>query len=255
MNTKNQFRCNFCGTTKPRWDEAYEIVLKTDNGVVHQQACIDCADRMAENPDFLAAQFVCYTDHELQHQQNELERQNKEDKEERKNLYLRRVTHPQMIKKTYGSRLFAGGVDLTDPYANEDDYVNRYYPLATGEYSCITWDLTQIINSRYGCLKYSTPDTIGIYLNGHVPAPDKMIFIYHLYNISGLVGFFDAKEGFSVSRHFEDVSKTDIPQVSICEHGFLADIVVDSCDIYVAIENYQIVAIEIRCRDYIPRGQ
>ena len=257
MNTtKNQFVCECCGTTTPRHNMEYTITLIGNNDITYKKVCSNCAiENELYNPRYIAETFRSL-DPKLQGWDDE--QANKKWNELMKNNFLARATNYKMVKTVVGTRDYEGFVEIIDPYYDSCDDEGIKLPIATGNYTCVVWNMDYV----YACgdmdRHFSEVDAIGIYLNGKIPAHDDMIKVRETRVDSGLLGIFDVKADLNPSDWLKKKlrsNRDDLDANPIQNIGFIASLSDGGADVFIAVENCEIVAVEIRLCDYIHRGQ
>lgn len=260
MNTtiNNQFVCDCCSTTAPRFDKEITVTLIANDGVAYKKVCYDCAEKMRQTDPRYLCQTSRYLDPNIQEWEDNREIEWRDRYEQHKNEFLTENKDCKMIKKIIGTRHYEGFVDVTDPCYGSGGYDGKRLRVATGEYTCVMWNLDYICTFDGVDYHDSAMDTMGIYLNGRIPAHDDMIKVGGAGVDSGLLGIFDVKEDLNLRYWLEDklrVDHNDLHTTPIQDIGFVASLSDGGTEVFVAIENGEIVAVEIRLCDYIHRGQ
>lgn len=90
-----------------------------------------------------------------------------------------------------GFRIFGSAVDITDPtYERDGSCQLLNVPVNVGFYSCIKWTGEFAWGGR-------RVGTLGIYLNGIIPAQNEMSKIGEIGVDAGLAGFFNSASSYS----------------------------------------------------------
>lgn len=260
MNTKkfNQFVCECCGTTEPRYEEEVMVTVIAINGVELKKVCHDCADKIRkDNPRYLF-QIARDLDPEIQEWMNSQEKLLLEKVEQEKNEFLNEYKNCKLVKNVIGTRYYEGFVDVTDPCYGYDRVLGKRLPVATGEYTCVEWDMNYTFTFDGKFYEADDIDVFGIYLNGKIPAHDKMINVGYVGADSGLLGIFDVKKDLDLARWLDDKNQANnltTHGITIQDAGLVASLGDISMSVYVSIENGEIVAVELRQFDYLPREQ
>ena len=260
MNTtiNNQFVCECCGTTAPRFDEEITVTLIANDGVTYKKVCYDCAEKMQQTDPRYLCKTSRYFNPEIQERKNHKEKERMERYEQDKNEFLTENRDFKMVKKMIGTRHYEGFVDVIDPSYGFDPYEGKRLHVATGEYTCVMWDLDYTFTLDGKDYHVSEMDTMGIYLNGKIPAHDDMIRVGCAGVDSGLLGIFDVREDLNLAYWVNDKLRADPEDLyvnAIQDVGFIASLSDGGVEVFVAIEHSEIVAVEIRLCDYIHRGQ
>lgn len=259
MNTiiNNQFVCECCGTTTPLFDEEITVTLIGNNGVIQKKVCYECAEKIKKNDPRYLNKSVRSLDPEMQ-EIEELRKQRWEEKNEYwKNKFLTTTKNAKLTKVTVGTRHYEGVVDVIDPCYGADTLCGMRFPIATGEYTCAAWNMTYQNTDIKENFEVDDLEIVGVYLNGKIPTHDEMIKVGVIGADSGLFGIFDVKENLDLAAWLEAKlqAKDDFGRFSIQDIGFVSSWGDIDMKVYVAINNGEVVAVELRMCDYIPRGQ
>jgi hypothetical protein len=260
MNTtiNNQFVCECCGTTTPCFDEEITVALISTNGVTYKKVCYDCAINIQQTDPRYLFQTSRYLDPEMQEWEDDRDKRWEEQYERCKKEFLTNHRGFEIVKKVIGTRHYEGFVDVTDPCYGSGDCDGKRLPVATGNYTCVAWNLNYTFTFDGKEHPVSDVSTMGIYLNGKIPAHDDMIKVGCIGADSGLLGIFDVKENFDLRCWLDEKNEkghNDLYETTIHDVGFMTSLGDVDVTIYVAIENGEIVAVEFRYCDYIHRGQ
>lgn len=254
----NSEKCECCGTTDFKYDEEITVALIATNGVTYKKVCYDCAEKMRQEDPRYLFKTPRNLDPNIQEWMENRENILQEQFEQSKRDFLNKHQECTLTKKVIGTRYYEGIVNVIDPCYGSDTTLGKQLPIAAGEYSCIKWDMCYSYTFDDEFFETAETDVFGIYLDGKIPAHDEMIKVGCIGADSGLLGIFDVKKGLNLARWLEEKhqsSNTIIRGVSIQDIGFVACLGDITTDVYVAIQNGKIVAVELRQWDYIPRDQ
>jgi len=226
--TYESFTCPDCGSAEER-SEVTRVFLKGRYGVVVKDVCEECAEKYKKDPNYITC-----TDRTL-----ELINGVPSDRwlPEIECDYTEELVE-NIIKRYFAtSKHFGGRTIIGDAYSSEASYDSVALDLAPGNYCCMFW------TNQHKC-KLTSPDrevyeahpaymrVIGIYLNGNIPAQETMTEIATVGTDCGVLGFFNRdtlNKDFGICTQDSLTFKTDSNGHSV----------------YIAVENNQIVAVEI----------
>lgn len=226
--TYEPFTCPDCGSAEVR-RAATQVFFKGRHGVIVKEVCEDCAEKYKKDPNYITCmdrtlEFIdgVPSDRWLP---------------EIKCDYTEELVENNVKKYFATNKNFGGRTIIGDVSCNEDSYDSVALDLAAGNYSCMFWT-----NQHKYKLTYPDREVyeqhpaymriIGIYLNGNIPARETMTKIATVGTDCGILGFFNR------DTHNKDFG--------ICNQDsltFKADC--NGHAVYIAVENKQIVAVEI----------
>ncbi len=262
MNTINHnFYCECCGTTEPLFDEEITVTLIGTNGVIEKKVCYECADKMKKkDPRYLGQMTTGFLDPAMQEMTEQRFNAWKEAQKKSTNDFYAHTKILEMNKEILGKRTYTGFVDVTDPCYGSGGfygYDGKRLPVATGEYTCIAWTMKLLSIRKEEHQEYIATNSFGIYLNGKIPAYDDMARACAVGVDSGTIGIFDVKDDFDLRHWFDKTMDNNdyMEDVQIQDVGLTASVDDGGYGIYVAIENGEIVAVEIRVSGHVARGE
>lgn len=254
----NNFRCECCGTTEPLFDEEITVTLIGTNGVIEKIVCYECANKIKNDDPRYLDKSVRHLDPNLQRIVDNHMMQWNEHYNEYKNEFFAHTKVQNKVMEKHGNRNFTGFVDVTDPCYGSGGYSGydgKRLPIATGNYSCISWKMNLVTSYDGENFEHTEPIAIGIYLNDKIPNREEMIHACNVGVDAGVIGIFDVKDDFELRYWFEDklANEDYMTDVQVQDVGFTASVNDGGYKIYVAIENGEITAVEIRVSGYVDR--
>ena len=226
--TYETFTCPDCGSAEVR-RAATQVFFKGRSGVIKKEVCEDCAEKYKNDPDYITCfdrtlEFINGVPSDRWMPEIECD-------------YIDELVENEVRRYFATNKHFGGKTIIGDISSGEDSCDSVALDLAPGNYSCVCWTnkhkykLTypdRVVYEDYP----ASMSVIGIYLNGNVPAYETMTEVAVVGTDTGVLGFYNA----------DTISK----QFGIC----LQDALTFKTDnnghaVYIAVENKQIVAVEL----------
>lgn len=226
--TYEPFTCPDCGSAEVR-RAATQVFFKGRSGVIKKEVCEDCAEKYKNDPDYITCS------------ERTLELINGVPSDrwmpEVEWNFTDELVENEIRRYFATNKHFEGKTIIGDISSGEDSCDSVVLDLAPGSYSCVYW------TNKHKC-KVTYPDrvvyedypartsVIGIYLNGNVPAHETMTEVAVVGTDNGVLGFYKAD---TISKEFGICLQDSLTFRTDCNgHA-----------VYIAVENKQIVAVEL----------
>lgn len=255
--TNNAFCCEICGTTTPKDDIKFTVLWRSDEGIIDRHVCLNCLNEINKDPCYLydtSEYLPTYEFYEFAMERKRKSQERNDKITEHNNRIFDSYKNFQIERHIAGTKRFSGWVDVTDPCYGSQSYYGKQVYIADGEYTCAWWNYVyDEVSEKYNEVwHHNEMDVMGLYLNGKIPAAQDMVYIGWACMDGGRIGFFDINENLKElvgDAHLENSAA----KAEICDVGFVGNADDGSVSVYAYVENGEVVALEVRLFDYVPR--
>ena len=225
MSERKTFTCPECGTFDELYDDYYiRVILKSQDGFIVKDVCQKCYEKYKEDPNFVNSMSGYLNERGYSYF------------DEDDSDYSCEILEETIHRVSAGTKHLGSKITIVDPcYGLTSDNAFKV-EVAEGNYECVVWTKDEKSKVTYNGETHMEAykdylQVVGIYLNGNIPAVDKMTEIACVGVDSGTLGIFSMADSAHKSVQICDTIFTDMDDGGHAVFGY--------------IENGQIVALEI----------